>query len=58
MFSVFELSFKKNSRVLHFLYAIQFVDKRCLPNSTHNLVQEKSINIHAEQNLAELSQRL
>ena len=50
MFSIFELAFEKNGRVLRFLYAIMFGEKRYLSNTTRNLVTEKSINIYAEKN--------
>lgn len=52
MFSIFELSFEKNGRVLRFLYAILFGEKRYLSNITRNLVREKSINIYEEMNYA------
>ena len=48
MFSIFELAFEKNGRVLRFLYAILFGDKRYLSNATRNLMREKSINMYAE----------
>ena len=55
MFSIFELAFEKNGRVLRFLYAIMFGEKRYLSNSTRNLVTEKSINIYAEKNASSMS---
>lgn len=55
MFSIFELAFEKNGRVLRFLYAIIYGDKRYLSNATRQLVREKSIDIYAEQNQAKKS---
>jgi hypothetical protein len=41
-------SFRKNGRVLRFLYAILFGEKRYLSNTARKLVQEKPINMYAE----------
>jgi hypothetical protein len=48
MFSIFELAFEKNGRVLRFLYAIMFGDKRYLSNTTRALINEKSIGLNLE----------
>lgn len=48
MFCIFELAFEKNGRVLRFLYAVLFGDKRYLSNTTRTLINEKSIIINTE----------
>jgi hypothetical protein len=48
MFCIFELAFEKNGRVLRFLYAVMFGDKRYLSNTTRTLINEKSITINSE----------
>jgi hypothetical protein len=49
MYTIFELNFDKKSRAVRFLYSIVFSDKRYLSNSTRILINEKNIDIDAEQ---------
>jgi len=46
MFSIFELSFAKNARVLRFLYAIIFGAQRYLSNVMRKIIQEKAIDVY------------
>lgn len=46
MFSIFELSFAKNTRVLRFLYAIIFGAQRYLSNVMRKIIQEKAIDVY------------
>jgi hypothetical protein len=50
MYTIFELSFNKNSRTIRFLYACLHGDKRFLSNSIHSFLREKNIEINPEQN--------
>ncbi|CAF3902377.1 unnamed protein product [Rotaria sordida] len=50
MYNIFELNFRKNSRVVRFLYCIFHNDKRFLSNAMRLLIKENNIEIMNETN--------
>ena len=50
MYNIFELNFRKNSRVVRFLYCIFHNDKRFLSNAMRLFIKENNIEIMNETN--------
>jgi hypothetical protein len=50
MYTIFELSFNKNSRTVRLLYSCLHGDKRFLSNSIRVFIKGKQIDIYSEQN--------
>jgi hypothetical protein len=49
MYTIFELSFNKNSRTIRLLYSICHSEKRFLSNSIRIFIKDKNIDIFAEE---------